>query len=163
LGTYATTTALDTLIPGVDLATTTASVLASKCITWAENTVNCELARRYDVGSWDTSTAVPPLVTSITEMLASGYFFKKISRGGPASIERGKESIADAMTMLKQITERKCDLLDTAGSYVTERNTEAGTSVFNSTSAYHTTFDEDDPINWVIDSKKLTDIKNARL
>jgi hypothetical protein len=163
LGTFATTTSLDTLIPGVDLSTVTASSLASKCITWAENHVKAKLAKRYDVSSWNTSTSVPPQITSITEMLASGYFFKKISRGAPASIERGNESLADGNEQLMALANRDCDLVDTAGSFVNERTDEVSETVISSTTAYHTTFDEDDPINWVIDPDKVSDIQSGRL
>lgn len=162
MGTFATTTAIDTLIPGVDLSTTTASSLASKCITWAENRVKSCLSKRYDVSAWNTSTSVPPQVTSITEMLASGYFFKKISRGGPASIERGNESIKDANSELMELAKKQCDLLDSTGSFVSERSTEVSASVISSTNAYYTTFDEDDPINWSIDPDKVSDIEAGR-
>ena len=163
MGTFATTTAIDTLIPGVDISTSTASSLASKCITWAENHVKAKLSQRYDVSAWNTSTAVPPQVTSITEMLASGYFFKKISRGGPSSIERGNESINDAKDELKALATKDCDLLDSTGSFVNERTDEVSAAVISSTTSYHRTFDEDSPINWTIDPDKVSDIESGRL
>lgn len=163
MGTYATTTALDTMIPGVNIGTTTASSLAGLCITWAENQVNAKLSRRYDTSSWNTSTAVPPQVRSITEMIAGGHFFKQISRGGPESLERGNELMQDGLDQLMMLAKSECDLLDTAGSFTPERTDSSRVHVVSSTSAYHTTFDEDDPLNWTPDSDKLSDISSGRL
>ena len=45
--------------------------LATKLITHAENEVNKYLSKRYDVGSWTTSSSTPPLITSLTETLSA--------------------------------------------------------------------------------------------
>jgi DNA-binding IclR family transcriptional regulator len=59
-----------------DTATT---ALVSKLITHAENEVNKYLSKRYDISVFDTTTSVPPLVTTLTETLAEGYSYQRSS------------------------------------------------------------------------------------
>ena len=162
MGTFATFTSLDTIIPGVQIDTTTGQSLASICINWAENKVKAKLSRRYDVSNWSTSTAVPPQITSITEMIACGHLFKQISRGAPESITRGNEIMQDGIDQLMQLANMECDLVNTAGSLINERTDSTREEVISSTTGYHTTFDEDSPLNWVIDPDKVSDIDSGR-
>lgn len=163
MGTFATYTSLDLLIPGVKITNTAAS-LAAKCIVWAENQVKSKLSRRYDISGspFLTSTSVPPQITSITEMIASGHLFKQLSRGAPESIDRGNEIIKDGMDQLISLATGESHLLDTSGSFVGERTDSVREYVIHSASGYHTTFDEDDPINWKIDPDKIDDIESGR-
>jgi hypothetical protein len=152
------------MIPGVAINTTTVSSLASLCITWAENHVKSKLARRYDVSSspFLTSTTIPPQITSITEQLAGGYLFKQISRGAPESIERGEALIVEAKASLMMLSKSECDLVDTAGSFLPERTDSTRLEVISSASSFHTTFDEDSPLNWKIDGDKVQAIADDR-
>lgn len=162
MGTFATYTTLDTLIPGIGINTTTAQSLGSRCIDWAEGFVKAKLARRYDVSAWSTFAATPPQVKYITEQIATGHFFQQISRGAPESLTRGQNLIDKGSDQLMMIAKNECDLVNTAGSFVTERTTSAREDVICSSSAYHTTFDEDNPLNWEVDSSKLSDIASGR-
>ncbi len=160
MGTFATTTSLQILMPGTsfDSATTT---LCSQCITWAENAVRTRLARRFDVSAtiFTTAAQVPGQVTSITEALAIGHYFKLASRGSKESIARGEALISQAMKELEMLASGEVDLLNTSFAAVSVRSNE----VLSSTIDYHETFDEDDPLNWGPDSDKLTDIADGRV
>lgn len=160
MGTFATTTSLQTLLPGVSFDTATTS-LCSLCITWAEGFIRTSLARRYNMSSspFNTSTSIPTSLTSITEQLAMGYYFKNSSRGGKESIGRGDSLIKMAQELLKSIANGTADLLD--NNYEIIPNTQS--QVLCSTSSYHTTFGEDDPLLWGVDSNKLSDIADERL
>lgn len=160
MGTFATTTALQTLLPGVSFDTATTS-LCSLCITWAEGFVRTSLARRYDMSSspFNTSTSIPTSLTSITEQLAMGYYFKNSSRGGKESIGRGDSLIKMAQDQLKNIANGTTDLLDNSYDVIANSQRE----VICSTSSYHTTFGEDDPTLWNVDEDKLSDIADERI
>lgn len=141
-----------------DTATTS---LMSKMITHAENEVNKYISKRYDVGNF-TTTSMPPLLTSITETLAEGYYFLRNSRGG------GKDSVAYGNLLIKEAKEnllllanRKLDLLDTNSDPVAEF-ADASYKIKSSTTNYATTINEDDELLWKINQSKLDDIKSGR-
>lgn len=141
-----------------DTATTS---LMGKMITHSENEVNKYISKRYDVGNF-TTTSMPPLLTSITETLAEGYYFLRNSRGG------GKDSVAYGNLLIKEAKEnllllanRKLDLLDSNNDPVAEF-TDASYKIKSSTTNYATTFDEDDELKWKIDADKLDDIYDGR-
>lgn len=157
MGTYATTTSFSTILVGTTLDSATTSVI-SKCITWAENEINKKLAKRYNIASFQTS--VPPQVTSMCEMLSTGYFYENNSRGGKESLARAKALIDRVMENLKDLAEGKLELVDSSGAIVTARGTAKG--VLSSTSDYDSTFAEDDPLEWAIDADKLDDISSNR-
>ncbi len=148
MGTYATTSSLEILMIGTQFDTATTS-LASKCITQAENEVNKYLSKRYDIGG--IVSAVPPIVTSLSEKLAVGYMFQYMSRGGKESMARGKFFIDDALNNLKQIAEYKLDLIDSNGDVLTNLSS-SGYDIKSSTQDYSPTFNEDEQTEWEVDS-----------
>lgn len=160
MGTFATTTSLQTLLPNVSFDTATTS-LCTMCITWAEGYIRTKLARRYNMSAspFNTSTSIPTSLTSITEQLSMGYYFKNSSRGAKESISRGDALIKEAKDQIDEIANFNSDLLDNSYSLISNRNRE----VYASTSAYNTTFNEDDPLLWEVDSDKLSDIADERL
>ncbi len=161
MGIYCTTTSLQTLMVGTSFDTATTS-LATKLITHAENEVNKYLSKRYDVGTFNTtSTAVPPLVTSLTETLSEGYMYQRMARGGKESMQRAKDLIAQAIDNLKLISDYKEDLVDSSGDVVTDMS-QTAYRVLSNNSGYTETFAEDDSLNWVIDPDKLDDIDSER-
>lgn len=161
MGIYATTTSLEVFMIGTTFDSITTS-LASRCITHAENEVNKYLSKRYDIGSFNTSTAIPPIVTSLTEKLAIGYMHQHNSRGGKESMQRGKFFIDDAISNLKAISKYELDLIDNDGSVISDMSN-SSYAARSTTSNYSNTFNEDDPLNWEIDQNKLEDIKSERL
>lgn len=164
MGTYATTTSLQTLLVGYTFDTATTSI-ATKCITDAESEVRKYLSRRYDLTDSNlaltTTSSIPPMVTSLTEQWAEGLMYNRLSRGGKESLERGKELIKMVMANLERIAEGKADLVAASGSVIDDK-TKSHKRVLSSTSTYTPTFGEDDPINWVVDSDKLDDISDSR-
>lgn len=161
MGTYVTTTSLQTLMIGTTFDSITTS-LASKLITHAENEINKWLSKRYDIPTFmATSTAVPPLITSLAETLSEGYMYQRMSRGGKDSDQRGKILIAQVLENLKMISEYKLDLTDSTGNVIQDMS-QTAYRILSSTSEYRSTFDEDSPLNWAVDQNKLDDIADER-
>lgn len=141
---------------------TATSALASKLITHSENEINKWLSKRYDVTVFmATSTAVPPLVTSLAETLSEGYIYQRMSRGGKEADQRGKILISQVLENLKMISEYKLDLTNSTGSVIQDMS-QTAYRVMSSTSGYSETFNEDDPLNWKVDQDKLDDIEDER-
>lgn len=165
MGLYSTTTTLDLVMVGVNFGATDMTTLGGKAIDQAEAEVNKYLSKRYDISqsTFQTSTGIPPLVRALTEKLSEGYMWQFLSRGGAGkeSRERAKELIEEVKENLLQIADYKLDLLNTAGSVLTDMSL-SGTRVLCNTTDYTTTFDEDDPLSWAIDSDKLDDIASNR-
>lgn len=145
---------------GTEFDTATTS-LASRLIIHAENEVDKYLSRRYDVSQFNTSTAVPPLVTSLTETLAEGYMYQRMSRGGKEAMARANDLIKMAVNNLNDIANYKLDLVDTAGSSIVDMSQTAYRVLCN-TSDYTPTFAEDNELDWEVDTDKLDDIDSAR-
>lgn len=143
-----------------DAATTS---LATKLITHAENEVNKYLSKRYDITSspFDTSTSIPPIVTSLTETLAEGYMYQRMSRGGKESMARGEALIKQAIDNLKLIADYKLDIIGSSGSVIADMSNTAY-RVLDNTDGYSTTFNEDSELNWEVDQDKLDDIASER-
>lgn len=141
-----------------DSATTS---LVSKMITKAENEINKYLSKRYDVGAFNTTTSIPPLVTSLCDDLAAGYSYLYMGRGGKDSMDRGNGFIKPAIDNLKMISEYKANLIDSSGDVINDMSN-TGYQVKSTTSDYSNTFNEDDQINWVVDDDKLDAIDTER-
>jgi hypothetical protein len=158
MGNYATTTGLQIVLVGTVFDTATTSMV-SKMIDWAEDEVNKYISKRYNVSSIISSP--PPVIRSLSERLASGYTYRHMARGSKDMIDRAKEIIDPVMENLKGIAEGNIDLLNTSGSIVTEMSNSSFRVLCN-TDTYYNTFDEDDPLNWKVDSDKLDDIYDSR-
>lgn len=156
MGTYATTSAMQVLMVGTTFDTVT-SALASKCIDLAESRIKQALTTRYDVSDFNVATAVPPMVTSWCERLACGYAYRFLSRGAGDTTNRDKAYIQSVEDELKLLMEGKISIVDTSGSELAE-----ALGVLCDTDSYTTTFNEDDPIYWNIDSDKLDAIEDDR-
>ena len=145
---------------GTDFDTATTS-LATKCITHAENEINKWISKRYDITVFNTSTSVPPLITSLTETLSEGYMYQRMSRGNKEWRDRAKELIIQVTDNLKEIANYKLDLVNTAGSVIVDMSNTSYRCLSNSDS-YSTTFNEDSELNWAVDQDKLDDIESER-
>ena len=162
MGTYCTTTALQTLMPNTQFNTATSSI-AALAIQQAESEINKYLSKRYDLSSdtFQTATSVPPMVRTFCEWLATGYTFESMSRGGKEQFTRSDRFINRAINNLKMIADYNLDLLHTSGSVVADKGKTA-LRVLSNTSDYSSTFNEDDPLNWAVDPDKLDDIADER-
>lgn len=159
MGTYATTTSFSTWLIGTTLDAATTS-LVGQCITWAEDEINKKLSKRYDITAFQTTTAVPPLVRSLCQQLATGLFYQHNARGGRDAMERGDYFIKKVQENLADLAANKLDLVNTAGSVIAESSNRLG--VLSSTDDYMSTFAEDDPLDWAVDEDKLDDISDER-
>ena len=159
---YATTSSLDTRMVGLTFDTAT-TALAAEMIVDAENEVNKYLARRYDLSSsyFATTTAIPPIVRSLTTRLAEAYMWKSGSRGGKESITRGEALEKSVMKNLEDIAAYKGELTDTLGSIIPDKSNTAY-RVLSNTQGYTPTFNEDKAESWRVDQDKLEDIRNER-
>jgi translation initiation factor 2B subunit (eIF-2B alpha/beta/delta family) len=162
VGTYATSTALQTVMVGVTFNTATSS-LVSKAMDHAESEVNKYLSKRFDLSTdtFQTAASIPPLVRTLTERIAEGYSWQWLSRGQKDLIERGKDLVKVAQENLKLIAEGDADLYATSGSIITEMSNSAY-SVRCTTTNYAPTFDEGPETSWVPDPDKLDDISSAK-
>ncbi len=161
MGVYATTSSLEILMVGTQFDTAT-TALCSKLITHAENEINKYLSKRYDIGSFYTSSAsVPPMITTLAETLTEGYMYQRMSRGGKESMGRGKSLIEPVIDNLKLIADYKADLLDANGDSINEAS-DSAYQVLSTTKDYAPTFNEDDELAWRIDPDKLSDIQSER-
>lgn len=159
---YSTTTVLETNMVGVTFDTATTN-LSSNMIVEAQNEINKWVSKRYSISAYVTETAYatnPPLLRSWCDRLAEGYTWIRISRGSKESITRGKELIKDVKDCLKALADNSVDLVDSGGSTISEL--ENPQQVLSNSEDYHSTFDEDDPLNWSVDSDKLDAINSGR-
>lgn len=163
MGLYATVTSLQTLMVGTNLTTT--SSLAAELITRAERRVNSALARRYDLSTatFQTTTSIPPQVREWATMLAEGYMWKSLARGGAGkdSMARGDSLIKEVLDDLKLVTDYKLELLSTSGSVIVDMSN-TSYRVLSNTTGYTPTFDEAEELNWEIDPDKINDIADTK-
>jgi len=160
MGTYCTTTSFSDILVGTTVDTATTSLLSKK-IDLSENTIKSRLSKRYDVSSFNTTTAVPPQLTNLCEKLTEGFYYQSASRGNEKMLKRGDMCVKWAMNELKMISDGVVNLLDTSGSSITERD-DGKWDMTSSSYGYTSTFNEDDPINWQVDSDKIDDIADDR-
>ena len=160
---YATTTTLDTLMVGVKFDTATTS-LAGLAIDEAQDEINKYVNKRYDVSTFVTSTAFstnPPTLKTLAQQLAAGKTWIYLARGGSKeSVARGTFWIKRVEKCLIDIINNKADILNADGSELTERS--PAQQVLSNTDTRSSTFDEDDPLRWTVDSDKLDDITSDR-
>jgi hypothetical protein len=161
MGVFATITALETKMVGIDFDTVT-SALADACITDAESEVKKYLSKGYDLTTnyFNVFASVPPLVRSLTETLAVGYMYENMSRGSKEGLARSDRLIERATQNLTLLQEGTLQLYDTTGALVPTNGKQW--QVQCNTSDYSNTFNEDKPKNWRPDRDKLDDISDER-
>lgn len=157
-----TTTSLNLLTPGITFDTATTS-LATKCIEMAEAWTKSALSKRYDISAspFTVCTTTSQLTNLIDEM-AVGFLYKFMSRGAKESLTRGQSHIDSAKSAIMEIASYKSNLMNADGSGAVSDSSQ-NWQVLHSASSYHTTFDEDDQLEWTVDSDKLEDIANGRI
>lgn len=154
-------TSMASLMYGIEFDTAT-TALVNKTIEHAENEVNKYLSKRYDLSNLiSTSTSIPPLARSLAENLCEGYSWQRMARGNKEWRDRGAELIEGAIDNLQAIADYELDLVNTAGSAIPDMSG-TGQSILSNTENYTPTFNEDDELNWAVDSTKLDDISSSR-
>ena len=161
MSTFCTTTSLDILMVDTEFDTAT-TALASSLIIDAENEIRKRLSKRYDVSSasFQTSTSIPPMVTTLCECLSLGYMYENLSRDGKDAYARSDRFLKKAFDNMDAIVDYKANLLNSAGSSLSE-STES-LPMYSTTKDYHDTFAEDDALKWGVDGDKLNAISTER-
>lgn len=157
---YADTATVLLIVPGITTAGDAAAASAlNEHVRRADGLINGKLARRYDVPF--TSTSVPPLVRRIAEDISAADLFKSMfSRDSQNKNDNLEENKKDALILLDEIRDSKIDLVNTAGSLLTEKSTD--TLVDASTENYHPIFDVGSATSWSIDSDRIDDITKRK-
>lgn len=160
MGTYCTTTSLETLWGGTSFDGLTA--LASEMIDQAEGEINKYLSQRYDISSapFQTSTTIPPAIQNICKWYSIGYLYEATARGSKDSFARADRYLKKAEKNLMDIINYDANLLDSSGAEVADDADDL--QILSSTSDYAPTFNEDSPLNWEVDPDKVSDIESER-
>lgn len=160
MGTFCTTTSLETMWVGSSFADLT--TLAQEFIGDAEDELRSKLAQRYDTSTdpFQTSTSTPPLLEKLCKWKSIGYLYGNTSRGGKEAFKRADWYLNRCDKMLEKIMDYKAHLVDTAGSQIPDSSDKL--AVKSTSSDYSNTFNEDDPLKWKTDQDKLDDIKSER-
>jgi phage gp36-like protein len=121
--------------------------------------VNGKCARRYAV----PFTTTPPFIRTIAEDITSYYtyrsFFTQDNQNRSEYLEELKE---EALKNLDEIMSGDIDLVDTAGSSIPERETQAVDQISSNTEDYQSFFDIDDPTDWDFDEDRKTAVSDDR-
>lgn len=147
----------------VDLdADSLTTVLVSDCITDAEAEVNKWLSRRYDLTSYQTTTAtIPPLMVQLTTRLAEAYTWQRSSRGAKESLTRGDNLEKKVLENLKALANNEANLIDSTGAVIADSSENSMFQVKCSSLDYKPTFNEGKSTSWVVDEDKLDDIDDG--
>lgn len=158
---FCTTTALQTKMIGTTFNTAT-TLLAEAAIVDAENEIKKKLSQRYDFSAspFLTTTTIPPIIRTICEWLAIGYTYEGGARGGKDTFARADRFIKRSMDKLTLIADGMA-IQDTAGSVIDPKS-DGAYEIYSNADDYSTTFNEDNPLNWAIDSDKLDAIEAER-
>ena len=161
MGTYCTTSSLETLWGGASFTDLTST--ADAMITQAENEINKMLSKRYDMSAaiFQTSTSVPPMVTTLCEWLSLGYLYEITARGSVDAYARADRFINKAHENIEGILENKYDLVDSDGDPLADDGTQF--TILSNQTDYAPTFNEDSDLNWEVDPDKIDDIGDGRL
>lgn len=161
MATFATTTSVFIKMVGTqsDSATTQ---LVGQCLDDAENEIKKWLSKRYDLTAtyFTTYSSVPPMVRTLAIDLTVGYAYENMARGSKEGYARADRYIKRVMENLKAIAAGEVQLYTTAGGLITESMTDF--TVYENSSSYSPTFNEDDPKNWAVSQNKLDDIEDER-
>ena len=149
---------------GAFFTSTGMNTLSAWAMDTAENKMKSMLSKRYTMSdsTFQTSTSIPPILTDICQQWASGLIKLHGAWGGEDDLKAGRALIKDSEDCVMRIAAGKDDLLNTAGGAITVK-TDHKYRALSNTESYHSTFDEDSPLNWQIDVDKKDDIGDGRL
>lgn len=155
---YSTSTSILSQLPGLPQTsgasgyTSTLSLIASH-ITRADNLINGKIASRYDVSSFnDTTTSIPPLLTSISEDIAAYYTFRSQFSGDNYNINEWVEKYQECIQKLDEIRNGDMDLVDTDHNLIGGSSTTL--TIQSNTDTFTPTFDEGPVLDWSVDGDK---------
>ena len=157
-----TNTTIIPLLPGMPQTVGAAgydeiATLITSHVRRAESLVMGKASRRYDLSGYTITTA-PPLLKSITDDIASYYTYRSEFSSDNQNFNEWTDKFNDAMNILDEIMDGKFDIVNTAGSVITERSTSADTFIKSTTESFTPTFGEDSVTAWSVDSDKIDGI-----
>ena len=154
------------ILPGLPQTTTAAGYTATATIitshvTRSDALIDAKLSRRYSVPFATTSTSTPPVITSISQDITAYYSYRSLfTRDSRQRFEYLDDFYATALKTLDDIALGVIDVVNTAGSVISERN--SGNKVYSTTESWMPIFDVDDEMKWKFDSDRLTQINSDR-
>jgi phage gp36-like protein len=128
----------------------------------ADTLINSKIARRYDITGYDTTGAVPPLLRTLSEDIASYFSFRAWFGQDNQNVNDWTDKFNDAVNILDEVRDGNIDLVNTAGSMIPEITSSTSEYIDSNTVDYQASFDEDDSLDWKTDSNKLDSIKDGR-
>lgn len=159
---YATTTAIASRCPDLELADTATSDLVSACLDDASAEVDKYLSRRYDLTNYQTTTAaIPPMMRSLTIRLAEAYVWQRNSRGAKESLKRGDNLEKAVIQNLIDLRDYDASLVDTSGALIANDPDAGSFRILSNTKDYRDTFNEGKSAKWKVSATKLSDIPDG--
>ena len=135
--------------------TNTVAVI-SEHLDRADSVINSMLARRYTV----PFSPVPPAIRTAAEDMTIFFSLRSLYGGDNINTQNYEDLYNDHKEFLKELKEGTMDLVDTAGSVLTELG--ADNKIASNTEDYTPTFGEDTATAWKVDSEKLDAIADDR-
>jgi len=152
---YATTSSIITTTPWLKDNTATAAVITER-ITEAQGIIDGKLARRYSVPF--SATAVPPAIRSICRSMVRGMTVESYATY-ERHIDNALLEYQRGLDQLQQYQDREADLINTAGSLISEKRSDI---FWSSTEDYENIVDLDDESNWAMTEDQADDIEDKR-
>lgn len=128
----------------------------------AEGIINSYITDRYDVTSLYTVTGGPVILKMIAEDITTYFTIRSSYNGDNQSYNEWVDKYNLAIEQLELIKDGDIALTDSNGTPFSERTTERINLVESTTEDYAPFFEEDDPLDWVVDSDKLDSINDDR-
>jgi phage gp36-like protein len=165
MGAYVTSTNILDIVPMLPQTTTASgysntSMVVDRHITRAESYVNGKLSQRYDVPF--TSTAIPPLVKTITEDIATFYVFRSLFTQDNQNYNEYLESYKTADELLKEIQSGDIDVILSTGETAPEKSGSDNEDISSNVTGKSAFFNVDNSLDWKFDDELLDDIRDKR-
>lgn len=156
---YSSATSILLIFPGLANTSTVTNVI-TRHITRADALIDSKISKRYSVPISPT----PPLLGSLSEDISVYYTYRSFYTSDNSNRTEYFAELRDhAIATLDEIREGKIDIVNTAGSLITERDEESTTGILDSTTKdYQPFFDVDDELDWKFDADRLDDVADKR-
>lgn len=164
---YATNTTILTLLPNLSQSAgssgfTKNSALIAVHVTRADNVINSYLVERYDISGFDVADAVPPILRTYSEDIASYFTMRSLYSGDGQNENEYIQEYYKALAELEKIKEGETNLYDTAGSQIPTKSSATVDMISSNTEDYTPTFGEDSSLSWETDQDKLNTLSDER-
>ena len=134
------------------------SVVITKHIARCDGIIDGKCARRYAL----PFDPVPPLIRSIAEDMVTVKTLISFYSQDNQNRTEWIDEFDEAMALLNEIKDGELDLVDTSGSAVSTRDSQASDIIQSSNMNYAPFFNVDDPTEWHFDQDLLDDVESER-